>query len=118
MLIVPTDLEELAWQLCMSAVAIPGTGNDPADRPNLHQGLEPIVIDYWSDSNDWFLACDPQMCPTIEVGFYQGREEPEIFTQSDPNVGSMYDADKVTYKIRHAYNGAVVEHRGVQRGTA
>lgn len=117
-LIVPTDLEELGFQLSRSAVAIPGTSNDPADRPNIHQGLELIVVDYWTDTNDWFLAADPMMCPTIEVGFYQGREDPELFTQSDPNVGSMFDADKVTYKIRHIYSGTPVEHRGLQRNTA
>lgn len=116
-LIVPTTLGPLGYQLTKSAVAIPATGNDPADRPNMYQGMDLIVIDYWTDQNDWFLASDPQMCPTIEVGFYQGREDPELFTQSDPNVGSMFDADKVTYKIRHVYSGTPIDHRGLQRNT-
>nr|BFE85823.1 hypothetical protein GCM10020093_084240 [Planobispora longispora] len=116
-LVVPSELEELAWQLSVSPMAIPGTSNDPADRPNLHKGLEPIVVDYWTDANDWFAIADPAMCPTIEIGFYQGREDPELFTQSDPNVGSMFNADKVTFKIRHIYDGTVLEHRGMYRGT-
>lgn len=115
-LVVPSELEEQAWQLAVSPSAIPGSANDPADRPNLHRGIEPIVIDYWTDANDWFEVADPVMCPTIEVGFY-GSEEPELFTQSDPNVGSMFNADKVTYKIRHVYDGAVLDHRGFYRGT-
>ncbi|GAA4100898.1 hypothetical protein [Nonomuraea soli] len=116
-LVVPSELEELAWQHSVSPNAIPGAANDPADRPNLHRGLEPIVIDYWTDANDWFEVADPNMCPTIEVGFYQGREDPELFTQADPNVGSMYNADKVTYKIRHIYDLVVLDHRGFYRGT-
>lgn len=116
-LIVPTTLGPLGFQLTKSAVAIPSAGNDPADRPNMYQNMGLIVIDYWTDQNDWFLAADPQLCPTIEVGFYQGREDPELFTQSDPNVGSMFDSDKVTYKIRHSYSGTPVEHRGLQRNT-
>lgn len=116
-LIVPTTLGPAGYQLTKSAVAIPAASNDPADRPNMHQGLELIVIDYWTDQNDWFLGADPQMCPTIEMGFYQGREDPELFTQSDPNVGSMFDADKVTYKIRHIYAGTPLDHRGLQRNT-
>lgn len=115
-LVVPSALEEIAFQLCTSAVAIPGTPAGPTDTPNLHQGLQPIVVDYLADANDWFLVADPGMCPTIEVGFYQGKEIPELFTQADNQVGSMFDADKMTWKIRHIYSGAVVDHRGMYRG--
>lgn len=117
-LAVPSELEELAWQMSVSPAAIPGTANDPADRPNLHRGIEPIVIDYWTDATDWFMIADPVMCPTIELGFYQGREDPELFTQSDPNVGSVFNADKLTLKIRHIYDLTVLDHRGMYRGTA
>ena len=116
-LIVPNELEELAFQICTSAVAIPATPAGPSNTPNLHQGLTPIVLDYDTDANDWFMVADPSMCPTIEVGFYQGRQDPELFTQSDPNVGSVFNSDTITYKIRHIYSGAVLDYRGFQRGT-
>ncbi|MBC6458417.1 peptidoglycan-binding domain-containing protein [Actinomadura sp. HBU206391] len=116
-LVVPSALEELAFQLCTSAVAIPSTPAGPSDTPNLHQGLEPIVIDYYSDADDWYTVADPTMCPTIELGFFNGRETPELFTQSDPTVGSMFNSDTLTYKIRHPYGGTVLEHRGFQRAT-
>ncbi|MCK2242151.1 MULTISPECIES: DUF6582 domain-containing protein [unclassified Crossiella] len=115
-LVVPSALEEIAFQLVTSAVAIPSTPAGPSDTPNLHQGMQMLVIDYYSDANDWFVICDPSYCPTIEMGFYQGREDPELFTQADPSVGSMFDADKITYKIRHTYSGAVLDHRGFYRG--
>lgn len=115
-LVVPSDLEEIAFQLCTSAVAVPSTPAGPSDTPNLHQGLKPIVIDYYSDTNDWYLVADPSLCPTIEVGFYQGRQEPELFTQSDQTVGSMFNADSLTYKIRHIYSGTVIDYRGFYRG--
>lgn len=116
-LIVPNELEELAFQICTSAVAIPSTPAGPSDTPNLHQSTVPIVVDYLTDANDWFMIADPNLCPTIEIGFYQGRQEPELFTQSDQTVGSMFNNDKLTYKIRHIYSGAVLEYRGMQRGT-
>jgi hypothetical protein len=115
-LIVPSALEEIAYQLCTSAVAIPSTPAGPSNTPNIHQGLQPIVVDYYSDANDWYLGADPTMCPTIEVGFYQGRQEPELFTQSDPNAGSAFNSDTITYKLRHIYSGAVLDHRGFYRG--
>jgi peptidoglycan hydrolase-like protein with peptidoglycan-binding domain len=116
-LIVPNELEELAFQICTSAVAIPATPAGPTDTPNLHQGTTPIVVDYFTDANDWYVSADPAMCPTIEIGFYQGRQEPELFTQSDTSVGSAFNSDTITYKIRHIYKGAVIEYRGLQRGT-
>lgn len=115
-MVVPSALEELAWQLVSSAVAIPTGGVGAANTPNIHSRMnEPIVVDYWSDGNDWYTVADPANVPTIEIGFYLGRQEPELWTQSDPSVGSMFDADKITYKIRHIYSGAVLDHRGFYR---
>ncbi|MGC5664934.1 2'-5' RNA ligase family protein [Micromonospora sp. WMMD723] len=114
LLIVPSELEEVAFQLTTSAVAV--TSNADATIPNLHRGMDFEVLDHWSDANDWFLAADPNMCPTIEVGFYQGRQEPEVFTQAEANTGTMFNADKYTYKIRHVYSATPLEHRGFYRG--
>ena len=115
-LVVPSDLEELAFQLCTSAVAIPATPAGAANTPNIHQGLTPIVIDYFTAAATWFLIADPAMVPTIEIGFYQGREDPDLLVQSDAQVGSVFTADKITYKIRHIYSGAVLDFRSWYRG--
>ncbi|MFG3709207.1 2'-5' RNA ligase family protein [Micromonospora sp. NPDC047670] len=114
LIVVPAELEEVAFQLTTSAVAVTGTSD--ATVPNLHRGMDFEVLDYWTDTNDWFLAADPNMCPLLEVGFYQGRQEPELFTQADANTGSMFNADKYTYKIRHVYSGTPLDHRGFYRG--
>lgn len=119
-LIVSSDLEELAFQIVTSAVALP-TGapvGAATNIPNLHQGLTPIIVDYWPSTTGWYVVADPSMVPTIEVGFYQGKQDPELFVQADPTVGSVYTSDKVTYKIRHIYGGTVLDHRGLARGNA
>lgn len=117
-LIVPPELEELAFQLTQSRVAIPSTAAGPSDTPNIHSamGLEYIMVPSFTDANDWFLLADPNDVPSIELGFYQGREEPELFTQSDQSVGSMFDSDRWTMKIRHIYNGTLEDFRGGYRG--
>lgn len=115
-ILVPSELEELAFQLCTSTVAVPATPAGPSDTPNIHRGLEPIVVDYYTDANDWFLVADPRQIPTIELGFYSNSDTPELFTQSDQNSGSMFNADKLTMKIRHIYSGTVVDHRAFYRG--
>jgi len=117
-LVVPNELEELAWQLCTSAVAIPSTPASASDSPNINsaQGLTPILVPYYTAATEWVLVADPNMTPTIEIGFYQGRQEPEIFTQSDQSVGSMWNADVLSFKIRHIYSGTALDHRGFYKG--
>ncbi len=111
MLLVPNELEHLAWRLVTSTALV--NTNENATTPNLHQAMEVIVVDYWTDANDWAVVCDPAVCPTIEVGFFEGREEPELFVQDAPNVGGVFDADVITYKVRHIYGGDVLDHRGM-----
>lgn len=116
-LIVPPELEGIADQLVRGTNAPPATTPGATNVPNLAQGTKLVVKGLLSDTNDWFLSADPAMVPTIEVGFYQGRRDPELFTQADGTVGSMFNADKMTIKIRHIWSYAVLDHRGFQRGT-
>lgn len=128
-LIVLNDIEELGWQLVNSAVALPTAANTPpqstgaANTPNLHAGLDLIVLDYIPNTGAnvgsqtaWWLAADPNKVPTIEVGFYNGQQDPQLFSQSDQTVGSMFNSDKLTWKIRHIYSGAVLDYRGFVKG--
>ena len=115
LLLVPNELEHLAYRLVTSSF-YPGATNENATTVNLHQQMDVLVVDYWTDANDWAVICDPANCPTIEIGFLEGREEPELFVQDMPTAGSMFDADKVTYKIRHIYGGDVIDYRGMWKG--
>lgn len=117
-LLVCSDLEEIAFQAANSAVALP-TGapvGAASNTPNIHAAIEPIVVDYWTSITQWFTVADPALVPTIEIGFLGGQEDPALFVQNDETNGSMFNADKVTYKVRHIYGGAVLEYRGVYRG--
>jgi hypothetical protein len=50
------------------------------------------------------------------VGFFNGREDPELFLQDQPTLGSVFSNDKLTYKIRHIYGGAVMDFRAFYGG--
>jgi len=115
-LVVPLELEDIAYRLTTSPTIV-GATNNAGTEPNIHSsyGLEVIVVPYWTDANDWVLVCDPADCPTIEVGFFNGKEEPELFVQDQPTVGSMFTNDKITYKIRHIYGVCVLDHRGMYK---
>jgi hypothetical protein len=77
--------------------------------------LQVIPVWYWTDANDWCLSADPNDIPTIELGFLDGAEEPELFVQDTPTVGSVFSHDKLTYKIRHIYGGNVLDYRGLYK---
>lgn len=103
--LVPYELQETAFNLFVR-----NQNNDKTFVQTINP--EVIAVPYWTDANDWAAVADPRRIPTIEVGFWGGREEPELFVQDTPNVGSLFSNDKVTYKIRHIYSGAVMDYRG------
>jgi hypothetical protein len=107
-LLVPLDLEELAFNLFQRT-----TNNDRFYIQD--QGIEVLPVVDWTDANDWVLACAPQDCPCIEIGFMDGNEDPEIFIQDAPSVGSLFTNDRITFKIRHIYGGAVKDFRGLYK---
>lgn len=103
-LVVPADLQEAAVDLFRLA-----TNNEKTFIQSLTMNIIPVW--YWTDANDWCTAADPADIPGIEMGFLDGKEEPELFVQDSPTVGSMFAADKLTYKLRHIYGGAVTDFR-------
>lgn len=115
-LVVVTDLEELGNEICNGQRGVPATTPGASDVPNLHQGTQLLVVDYFSSTTAWYLVADPTQIPTIEVGFMDGKVNPELFVQDDPKVGSVFSSDKVTWKIRHIWGLAVVDYRGFYRG--
>src|SRR5690606_15393241 len=102
------------FKLVGSGAAV--TTNEDATTPNIFQGrYEIIVVDEWTDANNWFAFADPQNTPILEVGFLGGREEPELFVQDQQTSGSVFSADKITWKIRHIWGIGILDHRGCYR---
>lgn len=107
-LLVPLDLQSPAVDLFKL-----GTNNERNFVQSLT--LDIIPVWYWTDANDWALAADPLDIPGLEVGFLDGNEEPELFVQDNPTVGSMFTNDQLTWKIRHVYNGAITDYRAFDK---
>ncbi|GAK43606.1 conserved protein [Tepidicaulis marinus] len=105
---VPPELEEAAVDLFRR-----NTENDKTFQQSL--SLEVMPVWYWTDVNDWVVTADPADIPIIELGFLDGNEEPELFVQDNPTVGSMFSSDKLTYKIRHIYGGTAKDSRGAYK---
>jgi hypothetical protein len=102
---VPADLEEAAANIFRRNTNLDAT---------FVQSLTPniVPVPFWTDVTDWAATADVSDIPLIEMGFLDGEEEPSLFVQDNPTVGSMFSNDQLTYKIRHIYGGAVVDFRG------
>lgn len=100
-ILVPFELQEAAYNAFVRSANL---------DPTFVQSMMPeiIPVGYWTDATDWVTVADVNRLPVIELGFLDGKEEPELFVQDMPNVGSLFTNDKVTYKIRHIYGGSVL----------
>lgn len=111
-LAVPNELRDTAFRLTQSSVAVSTAADDTEPNIFLGNGYTVIVVDDWTDANNWYAFANPMETPILEVGFLGGREDPELFVQDQPNVGSNFTADKVTYKIRHIWGIGILDYRG------
>lgn len=105
---IPADLERQAFDLFRRDTNLDET---------FVQSQHPTVVSvwYWTQPKDWVLSASKEELPTVELGFLDGQEEPELFVQDNPTVGSLFNNDTITYKIRHIYGGAVIDYRGLYK---
>ena len=115
LLVIPTQLQAVGKQLNQSD-GIPGTSNN-GDNPvrglfgNADNPENILVIPLFTDTNDWGLFRQPTDMDTIEAAFLNGQETPELFIADQQNVGQMFVADKLQYKLRFEYGVEVLDFR-------
>lgn len=114
-LIVPNALSRTAFELTKATVSSVSGRTETLDLWYKEFALESLVVPYWTDATDWVLLADPNDWPTIEIGFLDGNEEPDLWIADQDTVGSTYSADKIGYKIRHVYGGDVLDYRSMDK---
>jgi len=65
-----------------------------------------------ADANDWYMTVPPEVAELVEMGYLNGREEPEFFVADSPQSEQVFVADKIRHKIRHEYAGAPIDYVG------
>lgn len=110
-LLVPTDLEQLAYQYTSSQFVPAKPGDTNEFRSGGRTALEPIVeplLDATSTSQ-WYLAADGNVCDTVEYCYLDGSEG--VYLESEPG----FDVDGMKLKARLDFAAKVVDHRGLYR---
>jgi hypothetical protein len=116
-LLAPPDLLFTAKAICESERR---SGTDTNDANGLRGLLEPVVAPQLTDPTDWYLVCDPRESETIEVGFVEGREEPELLMQDGTAGGSgaevTFTQDVIRFKVRWGFGAGWIDYRGAYWG--
>ena len=124
-LLVPPDLEGTALQVLGSendySYALANGQAAPANVWAEGDGMAArlanarrrvIVVDLWTDTNNWAAVADPMLYPSIGLGFRFG-EVPEIFSVSSPNSGLMFSNDVLPVKVRWFFAVGATDWRGM-----
>ena len=118
-LIVPAALALTADYLVSQASArliVSGLTDVLTPDVNIMAGrLQVVVFPELTDNNDWYLAVDPSVLPTIEMGFLNGVQAPSLFTRNTDIQGNLQEADGVKYKIRHDFGAYAAMWVGLRK---
>ena len=121
-LLVPPDLEATAL-IMLGSEGLPGGANNDVNvdaEGNTHDARlasarrRVIVVDLWTDTNNWAAVADPRLYPTIGVGFRYG-ETPEIFSVATPTNGLMFSHDMFPVKVRWFFAVGAMDYRGLYK---
>lgn len=110
-LVGPVDIMETIEQIAGEDYYY--SANDLTTKtPNPLKGkVDGKVIPLFTDANDWGMLMPSGIIDMVEMGYLNGREEPELFVADMPQSEQVFVADKIRHKIRHEYAGAVIDFR-------
>jgi hypothetical protein len=67
---------------------------------------------FGTELNDWMVFDISRNVDILEIGFLQGRQNPEFFLADQPTAEAMFSNDRMRYKVRHEYAGDILDYRG------
>ena len=83
-------------------------------RSDSRLGITPVAIPFLSDANDWILAANRSEADIVEVGYWQGMQEPEFFTMDSETHEKAFNNDIIVrWKVRFIFGAKVVDFRPV-----
>lgn len=118
-LIIPEDLETIADELMNSTLKPFTTTNEYnkfAAEAKSGRLKKVVVPTMWlgGDADNWYLARDKAEIEAIELGFWMGKEQPEVQLADDVRSGGVtFTNDQIRMRVRHVYNGVVLDEKGL-----
>lgn len=112
-LIVPTSLEQQAYQYTSSQYTPTTPGQVNEFRAGGRTALEPVVEPLLDEASEtaWYLAANSAQVDTVEYAYLDGAEGPVV----DSQVG--FEIDGVSVRARLDFGAKVVDYRGLRKAT-
>lgn len=110
-MVYPIDLMTTAEQIINDDFYYTGNDLTSKTRNPMKGKVTGAMVSLLTDVTDWGLLLPPTEVDMIEMGFLNGRQDPEMFLADSPQSEQVFVADKIRYKIRHEYAGTVIDYR-------
>lgn len=116
-LLYPPDLQDTVDRLFGSEL-VPGVANNDKNRFRALNSAGVIIPQMvpsnylGGDVNNWYLVARPEDIDTYYMGFFENKQDPEVWYADNMLVDPTFLADKFRYKYRHIYGGTVFDWRG------
>jgi hypothetical protein len=120
---VPIDLEDTAVEILAAGEGEIGSADyhvNPDTLAESHRARvraarsRVITVPFWTDTDNWAAQADPNLYPSIGLGFRYGRT-PEIFSVADPRAGLMFTNDTMPIKVRFFFAVGPTDYRGLYK---
>lgn len=69
-----------------------------------------------TDTDDWFCGAFPNQGPSLEIGYLDGIDVPQIVIANDPRFGTMFSNDQLQFKAKFVFGGNILDFRPVYAG--
>lgn len=87
----------------------------PSRNKVVGQNLTVISTPFVPDNGEWYLIADPMQANVIEMGFFQGREEPVLVAEPE-NAGESFTRFIRRFAAWMAFGGTALDPRSFVRG--
>lgn len=115
-LVYPVDLMATGDQIVNDEFYYSANDLTTKVRNSLKGKISGAMVSLLTDATDWGLLLPPSVADMVEMGYLNGRQEPEMFVADTPQSEQVFVADKIRHKIRHEYAGAVIDYRSGYKG--
>ncbi|RMF84575.1 MAG: hypothetical protein D6744_02840 [Planctomycetota bacterium] len=109
-IIVPVGLEDTV-RVIVASERDPSEGTTTSfNRPNPIRNIATVISDPRLDAASttaWYMAASPQATDTVEVGFVNGMQEPQLESRDG------WTTDGIEWKVRHEFGVAALDFRGM-----